>query len=284
MQTLKSAFHFGVLTLKSKSPSPELDARILLEESLNLQHLALENPDKLLEKNIFQNYNSLIKRRQKGEPIAYILGKKEFFGLEFKVNPSVLIPRPESEFLAEEAIKILKDFELSSLADVCTGSGCLAISILKHLPNINVVGYDISSFALEVAKINKNRLTPNANLQFELTDVLREDFELNCHVVVSNPPYISTGEMQNLSSTVKDFEPKIALKGGYDGLIFYRQIAKKAQKSRFVLLEIGVNMESDVINIFTNTRCANTQYKLINQVRDLSGIIRVLAFRTQPIY
>jgi release factor glutamine methyltransferase len=274
MQTLKEAFNFGVLSLKSVSPSPQLDARLLLEYMLDLKHLAFTNPDFKLQDEDVKKFHSLIQRRINGEPIAYIVGKKEFFGLEFEVSPSVLIPRPDSEILVEEALSILKNNNFKTIADVCTGSGCLVISILSKMTQIEGVGYDISPLAINIAENNKKKLLQNPKLNFKIEDVLSNNFHLNAEMIISNPPYIPQKDIEELDVSVKNFEPILALDGGEDGLIFYRKLAEKCKNSKFVLLEIGVNMESSVEEIFVKFG-----YTLLDKKPDLSGIIRVLIFK-----
>jgi release factor glutamine methyltransferase len=196
-------------------------------------------------------YTECIGRRQTGEPLQYIIGAWEFMGFPFLTDPRALIPRPETELLVEEANKKKKkDF---NILDVCTGSGCIAIALAKLLgENASITATDISAAALELARENaaKNQLAPK-RVNFIETDLLEGLPQNAFDVIISNPPYISSDEMEVLSPTVRDHEPHLALHGGEDGLDIYRRLIPQAKnalrKGGALFLEIGPPAVSDLM-------------------------------------
>ena len=217
-----------------------LDASLLLAESLNVSRSSLiaASSDSVTEKSLIDFYG-FIKRRLNGECVAYITGRKEFYGLEFLVNPSVLVPRPETETLVETAVKKLgmrtgeSGINSSPLRvlDLCTGSGAVAIALKHLMPELDVWATDISPEALEVAKANAVRLLPNESIHFCHGDLFSSlHFPLfSFHIIVSNPPYVPTAEIAGLSPEVRG-EPLIALDGGGDGLDIIKKIVAEASK------------------------------------------------------
>jgi release factor glutamine methyltransferase len=203
------------------------------------------------EEKRFQNF---LERRARREPFQYIAGRQEFYGLDFEVNRNVLIPRPETELIVEWAIEILRDKENPKFCEVGIGSGCITVSILHELKTASAVGLDISPQALEIAERNGathhvlNRLELNTSNVFEaLKD---EKFDL----IVSNPPYIPSEEIEDLQSEVRDFEPLAALNGGEDGLSIIKKIIVESPKflteNGFLLLEIGFGQADKVRGMF----------------------------------
>lgn len=192
-----------------------------------------EEEDKILE---------YIKRRKSGEPVQYITGNCEFMSLEFSVNPAVLIPRFDTETLVEYLISEIGDKKIRFL-DIGTGSGCIAISILKNCPNTTAVLADISDGALNTAKDNAKKNNVSEKCEFLKLDILNECPKDSFDLIVSNPPYIRTDVVESLEKQVKDFEPDIALCGGEDGLVFYRRICEIAplilNKDGILAYEIG---------------------------------------------
>lgn len=287
LMNIKSALRFGAERLKDISPSYALDTRILLAFSMELsQEAIISDGDAFLSKDQEMMYKSYIERRRIEEPIAYIIGEKEFYGLRFSVSKHTLIPRPDSETVVDAAILYIKEY-LSlereiKLLDVCTGSGALIISIMHYLPdsfNIYGVGIDISSEALRIAKLNKNRLLPfakhpNKKLYFLEEDILSEYSNLECDILVCNPPYISSIEIQDLQNSVKDYEPIIALDGGENGLRFYENLALKIM-AKIAIFEIGIGQESEITDAFERQN-----FILVASLTDISKIVRVLVFRT----
>ena len=193
------------------------------------------NLHEAVSKNTIDNFEKLICRRAKREPLAYILKNKEFWSKDFFVDRNTLIPRPETELLCESVVKIFKNKNLHIL-DIGTGTGCIILSILCEIKGAKGIGVDISKNAIKVAKKNSNKLGLNKRVKFvnkSLEDIYGYKFDL----IVSNPPYIKTSDIKNLSDDVKKFEPKIALDGGKEGLDV---IKKVIYKSRTILKKLGM--------------------------------------------
>lgn len=261
----------------AKIDNPRLDAEILLANVLNCRRLDLYvDSDKILPLKSILSFNELVNRRIKGIPVAYLVGSKEFFGLKFAVNENVLIPRPETEILTEFVGEYLRGLEKSVIfADLGTGSGAIAISILKFVKNSRAIAVDISESALEVAKFNAIKFNVDDRINFCHGDLFEPLNGQIFDAIVSNPPYIPTSELKTLQNEVKS-EPTIALDGGIDGLDFYRKIIscspKFLLKNGILAVEIGINQASAVKNLFEQSNFAD-----IEILRDLSGIERVVA-------
>ncbi len=233
-----------------KSDTPMLDARVLLSYAMGKERaeLIFKEPTNE-EKSLFDSY--LLKREQ-GVPVAYIIGEKEFMGLRFKLNKSTLIPRPDTECLVE---RVIEENTISSpeILDLCTGSGCIGISLAHFIKESYVSLTDISEDALSLA--SENALINNVSERtdtFKL-DVLSDKIEKTYDIIVSNPPYIKSDVMENLE--VARYEPRLALDGGGDGLLFYREIIRKAcdalKTGGMLALEIGYDQRQDVENLLT---------------------------------
>lgn len=227
------------------SEEPLLDARVLLAAAMSKKDAALifDYPDQAQ----LQLFNSYIEKRSQGIPVAYILGEKEFMGLTFKLNEDTLIPRPDTECLVEKIIET-NSFYSPKILDLCTGSGCIGISLLKFITDSSCDLTDISDGAIKMAEENAhtNNVSDRAGV-FRL-DVINDEFPLGYDIIVSNPPYIESDIVSDLS--VSKYEPLRALDGGFDGLDFYRVIAKKAynalKKGGMLALEIGYNQGESV--------------------------------------
>ena len=234
---------YGSNVLKQKKISSfVLDSEILLSKTLNKtrEDILINLDQKINTKNI-KDYKEYLQRRSNNEPIAYILGEKEFWSKKFYVNQDTLIPRPETELLVDKILKIYKEKKISIL-DIGTGSGCIIISLLSSLKNSSGIGIDISKKAILTAKKNalKHRLTKRVKfLNKSFNNIFSKKFDL----IVSNPPYIVSKDIKNLSDDIKKHEPRIALDGGNDGLDLIKKII---YKSKYILkikgllaLEIG---------------------------------------------
>jgi release factor glutamine methyltransferase len=220
---------------------------------------------------------SALRRRALGEPIQYILGKTEFMGLEFKLNQDVFIPRPETEILVEYTLGLIARLEKKILRvlDLCTGSGCIAISLAKYIMDKNIIFYatDLSKKALDIAKVNAKIHQVKINfLNADLFNGMKQD---SFDIIVSNPPYIPSDQIDKLSKEIS-YEPKIALDGGKDGLEFFRRIIKGSsfylKADGFLVMEIGFGQLISIKNIFKNIR----NLRIIDCVKDYSNIERVM--------
>ena len=236
----------------NKIATHQLDAELVLSSLLKKQRENLIiNFDKKVSKYVENSFRKLIIRRSTKEPLAYILKNKEFWSKNFFVNRSTLIPRPETELLCENVIKIFKN-KNPYILDIGTGTGCILLSILSEIKNGKGIGVDISAKAIAVAKKNSNNLALNKRAKFftsSLDDIENYKFDL----IVSNPPYIKTSDIKNLSDDVRKFEPKIALDGGKDGLDVIRKVIYKSKtilkKFGLLALEIGYGQHYKVSQI-----------------------------------
>lgn len=217
--------------------------------------------------------DALSRRRLAGEPLAYILGKWDFYGMELMVNRNVLIPRPDSEIIAQRAIEIARGSgEHGRVLDLCCGSGALGLAVAKHAPNCRVVLADVSEEALAVARRNVSNNQLNRQITTFKADALREPPEMiwDFNLIVCNPPYVRTEDMAMLDPSVRDYEPALALDGGADGLEFYRKIAanwRGAMRSTCILLfEVGDDQADDVEAILSRNG-----YRSIRRHKDAFG-------------
>jgi len=236
---------------KNKIANPQLDSEILLSNSIkrDKKHIIL-NPKEILNSEQLGKFKSLIERRKKGEPIAYIINKKEFWKDEFFVNKDVLIPRPDSELIIEQVLKIYSKDVQSQVLDIGTGSGCILLSILKERSNFYGTGIDISKKSINVSKFNAKQLNLTNRAKFFHSSV--DNFNNGKYdIIVSNPPYIEQLSLKYLEKDVVNFEPKLALSGGLDGFSKIRKVINKAntliKKNGKFILEIGFNQKNKVI-------------------------------------
>ena len=240
--------------LKNKNiPNAEIDLRVLLNYSkYSKNEIILSNFD--LDQINIDLFNKVLDRRLSKEPISKIINKKNFWKDEFYVNEFVLDPRPETEGIVEESIKLIKNKNSNiKILDIGTGSGAIAISLAREFINANIMAIDISEEAIKVANLNIKNKKLNNQIQLRKTtlDNINEKFDL----IVSNPPYLTKKEIKNISYEIKNYEPLIALDGGDDGLNFYRDFSKKINKimnvNSYLLLEIGEGQFRDCIDIFS---------------------------------
>jgi release factor glutamine methyltransferase len=251
---IENILNQGISILKeNKIPNPHLDSRILLSESINkdIKHIIL-NSKEILNNKQLENFNSYIERRKKGEPIAYLINKKEFWKDEFYVNKDVLIPRPDTELIIEQVLKIYSKQSQLQILDIGTGSGCILLSILKEIPNSYGVGIDISKKSIKISKFNANKLHLTDRTKFIHSSV--DNFKIGKYdLVVSNPPYIKLLNLKYLEKNVINFEPKLALSGGFDGFSKIRKVISKAstliKKNGKFVLEISFNQKNKVKKI-----------------------------------
>jgi release factor glutamine methyltransferase len=258
---------------------PEAEARGVLSVGLNVTsteiYSLLHEP---LGEDDRERCLEVLERRLKREPLAYIEGRKGFFGYEFSVNPSVLVPRPETELLVETAIREIKRFDSSpvKLADVGTGSGCIAISIARAIPTADVTAVDVSSDALNVARANAERLNLNGRIRFVQSDLfaaLQGEKTGGFDIIVSNPPYVATSEFSQLTPDLF-FEPRLALDGGDDGLRVIAPLIREARAmlapGGVLLLEIGTAQGDQVRELLLKAG-----FSLIRVEKDYGGHDRI---------
>ena len=256
---------------EAKVPEAELDARLLLEEVCGTdRNDLLVHGDREIAPEQSERYLDFIHRRQKHEPLQQITGYQEFMGLRFKVTPDVLIPRQDTEILVEEVMRYLHDG--MHILDMCTGSGCILLSLLKYSNDCEGTGCDISEPALKVAEENAKELSLNASfVQSNLFENISGKYEF----IVSNPPYIPTGGIPTLIEEVRDHEPVSALDGREDGLYFYREIVEKAGEYLYpggmLFFEIGYDQAEKVSSLMREAG-----YQEVTVCKDLAGLDRVV--------
>ncbi len=222
-----------------------------------------------------RTYDSHIERRETREPFQHIVGVQEFYGLEFIVTRDVLIPRPETELLVETAINILRTANSPRFCEIGVGSGCIAVSVLHELANATAFGIDISSIAIDIAKINAARNGVEDRIAFAISDVFENLVAEKFDAVLSNPPYIPAIDMPDLQIEVLDFDPRIALTDGADGLFIIRRIIEGAPEflfpSGYLFLEIGIGQAADVRGMFDRSL-----WKGVEILDDHQGIPRTV--------
>ena len=255
--TISDAIKKGMIELKNDNiEEPKLKSRLLMQYVLNeTRQYVIVNDMENLEKNKEKQYFEGIKILKKGIPIEHITHQKEFMKLNFFVDKNVLIPRQDTEILVEEVIKIAKRISAKKILDLCTGSGAIAGSLAKYLPQTEITAIDISNDALKIAK--KNAVSNNVENQitFISSDMFTNLNEEKFDIIVSNPPYIKTNVIKKLDIQVKN-EPYIALDGGEDGLDFYKKIINESYQylkcNGYLCLEIGFDQKFDVIELIEN--------------------------------
>ncbi|MFH2011818.1 MAG: peptide chain release factor N(5)-glutamine methyltransferase [Pseudomonadota bacterium] len=263
--------------------NPRLDSEVLLAHSLKTSRLNLYlNYDKPVLKNELKEYRELIKRRIRREPLQYITGHQEFWSLNLKVNEGVLIPRPETEILVEEALKTFFQnepfYQLINILELGTGSGAIAIALAKELRRVMIVATDISDVAVKTAKENASLHGVEENITFLQGSLFKPVSERTgaFSLVISNPPYIPIESFKDLQPEVRDFEPRVALNGGQEGLKFYRKILSQAgrylAKDGWLMMELGEGQAEKVTRLIELTGEFSSSYI----VKDFSGIERVV--------
>lgn len=255
--TIMEVIKKGMIELKNGNiESPKLKARLLMQFVLNQsRQYVIVNDMQELEINKEKQYFEAIKKLRQGIPLEHITHQKEFMKLNFFVDEHVLIPRQDTEILVEEVISIAQKTKAKKILDLCTGSGAIAISLAKYIPEGDITAVDISNDALKIAK--KNAISNNVENQitFVNSDMFTNLNENKFDIIVSNPPYIKREVIESLDKEVKK-EPYIALDGGQDGLDFYREIIKQSYQylkyNGYLCLEIGFDQKIDVIELIEN--------------------------------
>jgi release factor glutamine methyltransferase len=254
---IQSAVIEGTGVLKNKSiTSAQLDTEILMAKALGKsREYIILNYDKVLDIENLKYFKKLVHERSTRKPIAYLLNKKFFWKSEFYVNKNTLIPRPDTEIIIEQILKVTEHKNNLKILDIGIGSGCILLTILKERKNFYGTGIDISKDSLKVSKINAKKLFVEERIKFYKSDVDKFD-QGKYDLIVSNPPYIKKNNLKYLESDVLKFEPKIALDGGLDGLSVIRKVIKKSsellKKNGKFILEIGFDQKSKVIKLLKN--------------------------------
>ena len=300
LDTIKSSSDY---LEKSGVADPLVDAELLMLHASGMDRLRayMDNPE--ADRIVLSRINRLVKRRAAGEPLQYIIGHVDFLGLEIRVGRGVLIPRPETEMLVEEAINTIKskmlsvkssgkppsafspsrvsstqgrsDLQPSAFLDLCTGSGCIALALAKEFPASEVYATDVSAKAIKYAKDNADRNTIR-NVEFLKGSLFAPVEEhMSFDLITANPPYISTSDIAGLQREVREWEPLRALDGGEDGLDFYRKILSKAaghlKEGGWIFFELGFGQSEAVAEI-----AGNAGFKNIELIKDFAGVDRVL--------
>jgi release factor glutamine methyltransferase len=285
---LKQAVDFAYqLFLENDVPSPRLNAELLLLFVLNRERAYLyAHPERELTEDDESRYNEVIRERARGCPTQYITGHQEFWGLDLLVSPAVLIPRPETEHVVETVLELVKEYCFDGpgrlrLLDVGTGSGCIALALASELTHAEIHACDISDDALEMARTNAARLALGGKVLFRKSDLLAvypgEKFDF----IISNPPYVGEAEADKVQKQVREYEPKIAVFSGREGMDVYRRLIPQAREhlrtGGWFVAEIGYSEEAKVRDLLTG-------WEDIDVTADLQGIPRVVAARkTQEI-
>jgi release factor glutamine methyltransferase len=269
---------------RSGVPEARREAASLLAHTIERdQTYLLTHPEHLLTSPDASRFRTLVERRAAGEPLQYITGRQEFFGLEFEVTPDVLIPRPETELLVETALELLDETAAvgpPSVCDVGTGSGCIAVAILHEHALARATGLDISHAALEVAARNATRHDVRSRLDLVASDCFAglNTERARFRMIVSNPPYVAEAALSGLQREVRSFEPRVALTPGADGLRIIRRLIAGAPPlllpGGHLLLEIGFDQHAAVRELI-DTRV----WRLLDIHKDLQGIPRTVALR-----
>ena len=256
-------------------------------ESLSLLQFAIArdraftvaHPEYQLTPAEAERFQDAIRRRAAREPFQHIVGKQEFYGLDFIVTPDVLIPRPETELIVERAIELLADLPSPRFLEIGVGSGCISVAILKHAPNVAALAVDISDPAIEVARRNAAMHKVGDRLEIVLSDVFENVPDQAFDLIVSNPPYVPLAEYDGLQPEVRDHDPRIAVTDGSTGLTIIERIVAGAPKylqgDGHLVMEIGYNQRADVKGLF-----AVDQWKSVEFLPDLQGIPRTVDART----
>lgn len=263
--------------------APRICAERLLSECIGLSRLELYiNSDRLISTEELDSFRELVRRRAAGEPLQHLLGETEFYSKPFKVRPNVLIPRPETELVVDECIKCLTDSNSSIVApkavELGVGSGIISVSIAAEIPRLEVHGTDISEDAIKLSEVNARLNGVSGRVSFyrgDLFEPLPDRLLGNIDLLVSNPPYIKSDEIDGLATEVAVHDPHLALDGGKDGLDFYHKIAREAKKwlndHGTLVLEIGSEQGIDVCKILEASGFGNASVK-----KDYNGMDRIV--------
>jgi len=258
-------------------PEAAVESKVLVLKSLAIsEEMFYTYPDRRVSKSKVQQFYGLVLKRQQGMPLAYVVGEKEFWSLPFKVVPGVLIPRPETELLVEKVIELSTRIR-EIVVDIGTGSGNIAVSLAKGLPNVQILATDISPEALKTARLNafRHNVASIAFLKGNLFSALRKlHLEGQCDFIVSNPPYVPESQWETLQDEIRLHEPKNALVSGETGLEIIEKLISRApkflKKGGYLCMEIGFGQQDEVLNLFGNG------WVRVDCFKDLNGIPRLI--------
>ena len=262
-----------------------LDAEVLLSHIITKDRVWLiTHRDDVLDDDHQRDFADVVQRRTRREPLQHIIGNQEFWGLEFIVSPDVLIPRPETEFIIEAALAIVQDRNtLVRIIDLCTGSGCIAVSLAKELTAARIIATDASEKALAIARENTRRHGVSEHIRFLLGDLFEPLEELDIRgqidIIVSNPPYVQAGDLSTLQPEVRDYEPEMALIAGPEGTEMAKRIIQRApeylKKNGTLIMEMGLGQAEALTRMVEATGAFGN----LERVKDLAGIERVIVAR-----
>jgi release factor glutamine methyltransferase len=254
------------------------EAELIISHCLGMDRATLYRDNPRIPEDLISKIDESLKRRAKREPLQYILGYTEFYGLKINLGSGVLIPRPETELLVEEAKKIISNFEFRisnfKFLDLCTGSGCMALALAREFPEAQIYGTDTSEVAIRYAKENAE-LNQIKNVTFKKGSLFKPVKDFKFDLIVSNPPYIRRNDIESLQPEIKDWEPVEALDGGENGLDYYRAIIPEVRnylnEGGCLLLELGVSQSDEVKKMSEDAGFIN-----ISLVKDYAGIERII--------
>ena len=257
-------------------PDPRREAASLVMLALEKEKTFLyAHPDYELTELETSKLESLLERRSAREPLQYISGVQEFYGLEFEVTPDVLIPRPETEMVVEHAIDLLRPRASQRFCEIGVGSGCISISILHHLSGATAIGTDVSTSAIKIARRNSEKRGVDGRFQIIESDVFNNAGDDRFDMIVSNPPYVPSVDIEGLQPEVRDFEPHVALSDGDDGLSIISRIVDQSPRflvsGGLLLMEIGFNQSPLVVEMFESRI-----WRVPELFPDLQGIPRLV--------
>ncbi len=264
--------------------NPRLNAERLLAAILEITRVQLYlQYDRLMSKNETELFRDFVRRRAEYEPLQYIIGETEFMGLNFKVTPAVLIPRPETEILIEK-ILLLRDtqsFSNPTVWDIGSGSGCIAVALAHYWPECKIIASDVSEDSLRLAEENASLNDVKDKIQFLKHDILTDpvDSSTQADIIVSNPPYVSLEEYENLGDEIRLFEPKIALTDDSEGLTFYERIfslIENGHRCKFILVEMSGTQTEKIIQI-----AGKYNFASLNVFKDLNNLSRILQIKVR---
>ncbi len=242
--------------IRNNIKSPILDSEILMSKAINRsKKFIITNLGSTVEKNALRNFKRFVFQRARGKPVSYITGTKEFWKFQFKIINGILIPRPDTEIIIEKVLEITKFKKKLKILDIGVGSGCILLSILKERKNFNGIGIDLSKKCIDLSRLNALNLQLNNRVKFYKSDI--DNFNIGKYdLIVSNPPYINQFDLKNLDKDIKNFEPKLALNGGLDGLSEIRKVINKSSElirlNGKLVIEIGFDQKEKVKKILTS--------------------------------